>query len=212
MFQFPSRTKVDQKFKISELLKMVKADKVIKTEAQNILSVQMTNAISQQTTGLPSSEEVNEIYVIKIELKDTNVPYEFIKALDKTIRFQVLFEIKHESRVKYLSIYKTITDEKIVQTKVFECDFQEFAPNDMPLVKNLTELYKEMLLILSGIRFRPAESIIQWLQRVNEIEKLQKEFTKYEKLANAEIQPKKKFEYNEILRKIYAEIKEKNNG
>ncbi len=208
MYQFPSSTKVDQQFKLSELLKMVKADKVLKNDAQNILSVQMTNAISQQTTGLHSSDEVNEIYVLKINLNSERTPMEFIKALDKTIRFQVLFEIHFDNKVKYLTEPKTITEDKLSILRLFESEWTNYyPPEEMPLISSLTELYKSILTRLNGYAFRAGERIASWIQRIQEIEKNEKEFAKIEKLANNETQPKKKFEYNEQLRKIYEKIK-----
>ncbi|MGN1201523.1 MAG: DUF4391 domain-containing protein [Candidatus Caccovivens sp.] len=208
MFKFPSSTKVEQNFKLTELLKMIKADKVLRTDAQNILSVQMTNAISEQTTGLHSSEEVNEIYVMKIMLNSERVPSEFIKALDKTIRFQVLYEIHFDNKVKFLTEPKTIKEDKLSILRLFESEWEIYYPSEeMPLVGSLTELYKLILTKLKGHGFRAGENIASWIQRVQEIEKTKKEFAKIEKLANTESQPKKKFEYNAKLREIYDRLK-----
>ncbi len=208
MYQFPSSTKVEQNFRLTELLKMIKADKVLKADAQNILGVQMTNAISEQTTGLHSSEEVNEIYVLKIMLNSEKVPNEFIKALDKTIRFQVLFEIHFDNKVKFLTEPKTIKEDKLSILRLFESEWAiYYPPEEMPLVGSLAELYKSILTKLNGYGFRAGEGIATWIQRIQEIEKTEKEFAKIEKLANTESQPKKKFEYNAKLREIYEKMK-----
>ena len=209
MFSFSSNTKVDQKFKIADLLKMIKADKQMKAQAQEIASVRICHALSEATTGLKPTEEVNEIYVIQIELKNDQIPYEFIKALDRTIHFQVLFEINHRDKTKYLADYKTITEEKITQSQMFESDWLEALPKDMPLVGSLTELYKQMLVELSKIQFRAGETIKDWLQRNLDIEKLEKEFKKIEKQMKSEVQPKKQLEYNDKLRAIYKQIQDK---
>ena len=86
MFQFPSKTVVEQNFKLNDLLKLINADKAVRTEAKNIQKIQMINAISEVTTGLKSSNDVNEIYVIKIDLLSPDVPRNFIRLLDKTIK------------------------------------------------------------------------------------------------------------------------------
>lgn len=208
MYQFPSSTKVEQDFKMTELFKMIKADKTLKADAQNILSVQMTNAVSEQTTGLHSSNEVNEIYVLKIMLNSERVPNDFIKALDKTIRFQVLFEIHFDNKVKYLTEPKTIKEDKLSILRLIESEWAiYYPPEEMPLIGSLTDLYKTILKKLLSYDFRAGESISSWIARVQEIEKTEKEFAKIEKLAKAEMQPKKKFEYNEQLRKIYDKMK-----
>ena len=61
MFQFSSTTKVDKEFKLNELFKLIKASKELKSHSQNILSVKMTNALSEQTTKLKPTNEVNEL-------------------------------------------------------------------------------------------------------------------------------------------------------
>lgn len=206
MFDFSSKTKVDRPFKLNELFKLIHADKDLKAKSQNIVSVQMTNAISESTTGLKSSNEVNEIYVMKLELSNESIPYEFLKALDKTIQFQVLYEIWFENKVKYLTCYKVIDDGKVSLSKVVETNWQDYNSSDMPLVSSLLELYKNILSNIANFEFRIGEQIKDWLNRLSEAEKLQKEFQKTEKLMNSETQPKKKFAYNDKLREIYDKI------
>ena len=164
MYVFSSNTKVEQKFKIADLLKMIKADKQMKAQAQDIESVQFCHALSEATTGLKPSDEVNEIYVIQIDLKNEQIPYEFIKALDKTIHFQVLFALKNRDKTKYITDFKTITEERISQSQFFESSWLDAPPKDMPLVGSLTELYKQMLIELSQMQFRAGETIKDWLQ------------------------------------------------
>lgn len=211
MFNYPSSTKVDKKFKITDLLKMIKVDKEIKTQTANILALTMTNALSQKTMNLLPSSEVNEIYVFRLELKTQTIPYEFLKALDKTIKFQVLFEIACENKVKFLTTYKLISDEKAIQIKTIESDWQDYEQKEISLVNNLTDVYKLMLTEIYNLPFRTSETIKQWFERMQELEHLEKEFNKNEKLLKTEKQPKMKFEYNEKLRQINKQIKEIKN-
>ena len=207
MFEFSSKTQVAQKFKIAELLKILHADKELKTEASNIENVQMINALSQSTTGLNPSDEVNEIYVIEITLKNEDVPMGFIKALDKTIQFQVLYKIICNDKVKWVSAPKYIVDNKVSQSKHFETNFDKDETKKLPLVNSLAELYKQILSQITGLQFRPNETLKNWEQRHHDIESLKKEFEKTEKMIKSETQPKKKFAYNEKLREIYQKIR-----
>ena len=208
MFEFPSNTKVDRPFKIRELLKLINADKETRQETQNIENTAMINAISEQTTSLKSSKEVNEIYVIKIVLSTEQIPYELIKQLDRTIHFQVLFEIWYLDQVKYLMFYKGLGD-KVAQYRLFETDWQIENLKPIEIVKDLTELYKLMLSNIANFNFRANETLHDWLNRLNEVESLEKEFKKVEKQMKTEIQPKKKFELNDKLREIYKKIEER---
>ena len=211
MFEFPSSTKVDRPFKIKELLKLINADKETRQEAQNIESITMINAISEPTTSLKPSKEVNEIYVLKMTILTEQIPYEFIKQLDRTIRFQVLFKIWHLDQVKYLMFYKGLGD-KIAQYRLFETEWQTENLKPIEIVKDLTELYKLMLSSIANFNFRANETLHDWLNRLNEVEGLEKEFKKVEKQMKTEIQPKKKFELNDKLREIYKKIEERTSG
>ena len=208
MFEFPSNTKVDRPFKIKELLKLINADKETRQESQNIESITMVNAISEQTTSLKPSNEVNEIYVIKIVLSTEQIPYEFIRQLDRTIRFQVLFEVWYLDQVKYLMFYKGLGD-KIAQYRLFETEWQTENLKPIQIVKDLTELYKLMLSSFVNFKFRENETLHDWANRLNEIENFENEFKKVEKQIKTEIQPKKKFELNNKLREIYKKIEER---
>ena len=208
MFELPSSTKVERTFKIKELFKLIGADKDVKQEAQNIESIVMVNAISEQTTSLKPSNEVNEIYVIKIKLTSEKTPYNFIKLLDKSIRFQVFYEIWYEEKVKYLMFYKGVGD-KVDQYRQFESDWQDEHLKQIDTVKDLTELYKLMLSNTVNFKFRTNEKLHDWLNRLIEVENLDREFKKIEKQIKTEIQPKKKFELNEKLREIYKKIEER---
>ena len=66
-----------------------------------------------------------------------------------------------------------------------------------------------MLSSIANFNFRANETLHDWLNRLNEVESLEKEFKKVEKQMKTEIQPKKKFELNDKLREIYKKIEER---
>lgn len=208
MFEFSSKTQVNRDLKLSELFKLMHADKSLKADAQNIKYVHMTNALSERTTGLKSDEVVNEIYVIQVLLEKEPVPYDFLRALDKTINFQTMFEVWANGKVKYMTAFKSFTDGKQSQTKLVETPFATLQKDEMPLVSSLQDLYKAMLTKISGLAFRQGETIKNWQVRLVEIEKLEKDFKKIEKQIDTESQPKQKFALNEQLRELYSKIKE----
>ncbi len=66
MFDLSSKTKVNRKFRLAELYKMMGADKDIKADAKNILSVVLTNVLSSDTMNLSSDGKVKEVYIFDI--------------------------------------------------------------------------------------------------------------------------------------------------
>ena len=56
-------------FKMLELFRTIKADKVVKADAGNVTKVTLSNVLSPDRTNMESSDNVKEIYVFDIELK-----------------------------------------------------------------------------------------------------------------------------------------------
>lgn len=208
MFEFSSKTQVNRDLKPSEIFKLMHADKRLKDEASVVKYIHMTTALSERTTGLKPDSVVKEIYVLQVLLTAEPVPYDFLKALDRTIQFQVIFEMWLNGRVKYITGFKNIADGKMSQTKFVETAWQPIQKKEMPLVNSLQALYKAMLVEIAKLPFRQGEAIKDWQARLTEIEKLEKEFDKIERQIEAESQPKQKFAFNEQLRELYSKIKE----
>ena len=124
MFNYSDKTIANIQFKMLELFRTIKADKIIKQDASNVVSVKLTNILSPERTNLDESELVKEIYIFEINLNSSKVPEKFLDALNKSINFQTLFKIKYAEKNKYIISIKTIEDEKLKVLKTFETDWQ----------------------------------------------------------------------------------------
>ena len=78
MFKFSEKTQVNIQFKMLELFRTIKADKVVKADAGNVTKVTLSNVLSPDRTNMESSDNVKEIYVFDIELNSNKVPEKFI--------------------------------------------------------------------------------------------------------------------------------------
>ena len=90
MFGLSSKTQANKALKIPMMLKQIRADKQVKENASNIISITVTNIINKETMNIAQNDDkVNNIYVIVIELESKAIPNLFISALDK--KFEELF-------------------------------------------------------------------------------------------------------------------------
>lgn len=94
------------RFKMFDLFKTIKADKAIKKEAENIASNILTNIISPSRVNLSEDNNVKEIYIVKINLKNSRIPELFLKTFDNHIFFQIIFKLCYNNEVKYFSSIK----------------------------------------------------------------------------------------------------------
>ena len=208
MFRFSEKTQVNIQFKMLELFRTIKADKVVKADAGNVTKVTLSNVLSPDRTNMESSDNVKEIYVFDIELNSNKIPEKFIEALNKSINFQTLLTLKYNEKVKYIIAVKIIDDEKIKILRTFESDWQEEELEDMPSSVKLENIYKQMIAKLTLYPFRTSEDFKQYVDRMSAIKKQKSEIEKQTKIMNAEKQPNIKMKLNDEIKQMKKELQE----
>lgn len=208
MFRFSEKTQVNIQFKMLELFRTIKADKVVKADAGNVTKVTLSNVLSPDRTNMESSDNVKEIYVFDIELNSNKIPEKFIEALNKSINFQTLLTLKYNEKVKYIIAVKIIDDEKIKILRTFESDWQEEELEDMPSSVKLENIYKQMIAKLTLYPFRIDEDFKQYVDRMSAIKKQKSEIEKQTKIMNAEKQPNIKMKLNDEIKQMKKELQE----
>lgn len=206
MFRFSEKTQVNIQFKMLELFRTIKADKIVKADAGNVTRVTLSNVLSPDRTNMESSDNVKEIYVFDIELNSNKVPEIFIEALNKSINFQTLLTLRYNDKVKYIIAVKIIDDEKIKILKTFESDWQEEQLDDMPSSVKLENIFKQMITKLTLYPFRINEDFKQYVDRMNAIKKQKSEIEKQTKIMNAEKQPNIKMKLNDEIKQMKKEL------
>lgn len=206
MFKFSEKTQVNIQFKMLELFRTIKADKVVKADAGNVTKVTLSNVLSPDRTNMESSDNVKEIYVFDIELNSNKIPEKFIEALNKSINFQTLLTLKYNDKVKYIIAVKIIDDEKIKILKTFESDWQEETLDDMPSSVKLENIFKQMITKLTLYPFKTSEDFKQYVERMSVIKKQKSEIERQTKIMNTEKQPNIKMKLNDEIKQMKKEL------
>lgn len=208
MFKFSEKTQVNIQFKILELFRTIKADKVVKADAGNVTKVTLSNVLSPDRTNMESSDDVKEIYVFDLELNSNKVPEKFIETLNKSINFQTLLTLRYNDKVKYIIAVKIIDDEKIKILKTFESDWQEETLDEMPSSVKLENIYKQMIAKLTLYPFKTSEDFKQYVDRMSAIKKQKSEIERQLKIMNAEKQPNIKMKLNDEIKQMKKELQQ----
>lgn len=211
MFEFSSRTQVNKKFKLTELYKVMGADKVVKADAANILSVTLTNVLNKDTLNFSAKCDVKEIYVFEIVLNAKATPSLFITALDKATNFHTVFVLRYGSEEMLYGAFKEYGEKSMKIGKYYCTDWTAEKPIALPLgVNSLDEIYIAIIDELIPITARQAESTKDFVARYGEVVKLKKEIEKLQHLVDTEKQPKRRFELNDILKQKKKELEDLN--
>ena len=213
MFDLSSKTKVNRKFRLAELYKMMTADKEIKADAKNILSVVLTNVLSSDTMNLSSDGKVKEVYIFDIELTQKTIPTLFITALDKAINLHTVFIFRYEDEQMLYGCYKEKTEKGVKLGKYYGTEWtKEKTPISLPLnVNSIDDIYTAIIDELIPITANQGEETADFVARFDRINKLKVEIARLQKQVDNERQPKKRFELNDELKKLKNELKSLEN-
>lgn len=206
MFIYNEKTKVNMQFKMLELFRTIKADKVIKADAGNVTKVTLSNVLSPERTMMESSKNVQEIYIFDIELKSSKIPEKFLEALNKGINFQTLLKLRYNNLVKYIVSVKIFDDEKMKMLKSFESDWLNEDKQNFPITNKLEKVFKEMICFISHYSFRQDEDFENYVDRLSAIKKLKAEIDKQTRIMNAEKQPNIRMKLNDEIKQMKKEL------
>lgn len=211
MFEFSSKTQVNKKFKLTELYKVMGADKAVKADAANIISVTLTNVLNKDTLNFSEKGEAKEIYVFEIVLNAKAAPSLFITSLDKATNFHTVFVLRYGSEEMLYGAFKEYGEKGMKVGKYYCTDWTNEKPIVLPLgVNSLDEIYNAIIDELIPITARQAESTKDFVARYGEVVKLKKEIEKLQHLVDTEKQPKRRFELNDMLKQKKKELEDLN--
>lgn len=209
MFELSSKTQVNRKFKLTELYKVMGADKAVKADAANILSVTLTNVLNKDTLNFSVKGAVKEIYLFEIVLNIKAVPALFISALDKATNFHTAFILSCENESILYGAFKEYGEKGMKVGKYYSTDWAPERLIPLPLgVSSLDEIYTAIIDELIPITAREGESTKDFVVRYGEIVRFKKEIEMLQHKVDTEKQSKRRFELNDELKQKKKELED----
>ena len=171
MFDLSSKTQVNRRFRFTELYKMMAADKDIKADAKNILSV------------------------FAVELSDKTIPALFLSALDRAINLHTVFILRYGDERTLYGAYKEKTEKGVKVGKYYSTGWtSDTTPIPLPLnVNRIDDIYTSIIDELIPITARTGEETGEFVARYDRINKLKKEIEKKQRQVDTERQSKRRF-------------------
>ena len=207
MFNYNERTKIDKSFKLSDVLKIVNANKEIKNDARVISDIKLSLILSSSSTNLETSKNVKEIYIITIDLKEKRIPNVFLDLFDKQIMFQTLFKICYNNSVVYRASFKEFNEDETMKIlKTFQTDWQDELKQEFPPTSKLENVYKTIISNITSCGFKQDEEFKDYVLRLDQIKKQKSEIDKLPRMMLAEKQPNIKMEMNDRIKFLRKEL------
>lgn len=171
-------------------------DRKLFDEQINRLSI--VAEISPQTVSLAASAEVSAVYVIAVTLKTADCDKKNIALLSKLIDQRMLFVLQYGDNAR-IAAYRA---EKVLVSEEKPTD--EWQLNLSGL--DLGAVWENIIAQISGIDLTGGKDLDAILAENDRREKLTKQIAAIEKKAQAERQPRRKWEYAEEIKRLKIEL------
>lgn len=200
MFELPKSCYVNKFIPKKIFYEKVGVSSNIKEEFINLVD-RMTwlYKLSEDTLGLTKTEEIEELQIFQIDVKEKKIPINVIKTITKGVKYKVLFIIKYQDdycySIKVEDIYNSKWNDSI------EFDFNAI---------NLKALYEKIVkkIIKEDTNEKSFSKIIEDNMYKTELEK---KISKLQQKIKSERQFNRKLELNIELNNLLKEMEATNN-
>lgn len=173
--------------------------------------------LADATIHLRGDEAVPEIQVFVIDAKDDDVSDDVLGAIDKAVRFPIIFEINRgpeDARTtRMVAAHKNPGRQRQRVSTYFTTEWMDTDTPRAPLppALDLPTLYAALLTPILPVQARPGERLSDAMDRVGQARKLEREIASLEKRLRNEPQFNRKVELRRELRNRSAELDELNS-
>jgi hypothetical protein len=199
MLELPKSTEISRqlpKKAIFDRFKPKPDDRKLFDEQINRMSI--VNEISPQTVAIKAGADVSAVYVVLVTLKTNQCDKKNIALLSKLIDQRMLFVLMYGDTAR-LAAYRA--------DKVLVSESKPLAEWKLPLTGlDLEAVWENAIAQIGGIDLADGKDLDATIREADRQEKLRKQIETLEKKAMSERQPRKKWEMNEELRRLKAEM------
>lgn len=232
--RFPENTRVERVIPKNKIYEAANVNAAVTTQfVAQVEQIKWAYKLSAKTLNIEPSKAVPEIQVFELTLKGDVIDEKVLVAIDKAIPFPILFKLIREldneqsaatetvrKEIRYVATYKrrSQADNSKWVTSFYaysdwlieQHDVAKTAKSDswraLPPAISMGELYRGILSLLLPYPLANGESLESAMQRIENIEKTERECYRLQKKLNAEKQFNRKVELNRNLRALQQEL------
>lgn len=217
MLNLPERTNYNKRIPKNKFYKEIGADKKLESKFINEVDyIVWKHKISEETTNIESTDDVQEIQVFEIYLKTKDLSKEVLENIDRVVPYPILYLLRYEDKMKVTIAYKgksKIHVNRMVVMSYHGTDWINTEDFNIDILSGLTinDVYENILRQLMPIQGRTEEDIVDIIELNEKVEKLKKDINKLERKIISEKQFNKKVVLNRQLQNNQRELKSLTN-
>ena len=196
MLELPKNCVVDRFIPKKTFYERVNISTILKQEfIDNLEKIIWKYKISQVNLNITKTDKIEEIEILELFLKEKCDVKNIIKVITKEIPYPILFKINYKNEYMYAIKYES----DIIQTEWNENI--EISINGL----DLNAVYENLVKQIAGID-NNSKDVKKELEKIKEIELLEKEINKLKSNIEKEKQFNRKVELNKKVRKLEKEM------
>lgn len=170
--------------------------------------------LAESTINLPATPAVPEVQVFTIAAKRDDVGEAVLNAIDKAVRFPIIFEIlrdrAEQPEARTVAAHKLLGGGAPKLSAYYLTGWQPGNAQRQPLPTAITlpALYAALLQPLTPITARPGEDMPDVAERLAAVRKLEREVASLERKLRTEPQLNRKVEFRRTLKTKQHELTE----
>ena len=212
LFAYPPGTTLGRILPKNKIYQHGNPGKTIKTHfIDQVEHIIWQHKLSPETIRIPATHAVPEIQVFTIILKSEALSTDVLRCIDHAIPFPILFELSYRDKVKLTAAYKypdkSHTVGRIIGDYLSGNWISTDAPRKpLPIALDLETLYENILRSMMAYPARPAESMVQHIERIAAIRMKQQKQERCKIRLRNEKQFNRKISINAELRRLTQEL------
>lgn len=212
MFQLPSSTFVNRKIPKNKFYEKLRANHHLKELfTEQVESIIWKHKLSKETIRLDPKDDIEEIQIFEIHLKEQTYSLDLLRNIDKAIPYPILHVLMYDGQAKLAIAYKErnqTDDNRSVVHSYHETDWQPAESIELDILQglNLKAVYENIIRHLLPIKSKLEIELTAVLERQAQIDKLTQECQRLESKMRAEKQFNRKVELNMELQRKRKEL------
>lgn len=212
LFEYPPSTRANRNISKTEIYER----QGVRTDIKNLFVNQVekilwAHKLADSTLNVAASEELPEFQVFQIFLKENELDENVLTVIDTAIPSPIIFELHANHQIRAVAAFKPFGDtRKSALSRYFYSDWHPVSTerHPIPFATNIEALYSQLLGVLLPHPAREGEDLSSHIERIEQIEKLERTIERTELRLRREKQLNRQAPLNRELRAMRKELSE----
>ena len=218
LYKFPQQAKVDRLIPKNKFYEQGKANtKIEQLFVDQVENIRWAYKLASSTIHLQDQEDLKEIQIFRVKSRVEDLDVSILSFIDKLILTPIIFEVVYQDKVKVVATYKRLNQSNKTKAVIGQYYASEWLEDhdrvELPIYLKLADLYEHFIAQLLPIALSKDQendnesvSIELQLQKVQQLESLQKQLNQLQSKLRNERQFNRKVELNKKVSELESQL------